>query len=134
MVKGRAGYILEGWKFAVYLMIPLAASAYFNNVENQKRAADYWQFIKYPENPDTGWKERIELMVAQQSQRQAYREQMEQLNRSANPNDDEAKKAKGWRRWIGWGRPSSNGDESKSSVKNDSSPAVATPHQPPSSI
>lgn len=43
MAKGRQGFMLEFWKFGVYLMIPVGASVYFNDPTRQKKNADYWQ-------------------------------------------------------------------------------------------
>jgi Pet100 len=114
MAKGRQGFWLEGGKFAVYLLIPIAASVYYNSPENQKKAADYYQYIKYPSNPATGWKEVIEQAASQQEQRNAYRQQLQQLNinNSINnstkqsevaPGESLTAKKPGWWRWIGWG-------------------------------
>ena len=121
MAKGRQGFLLEGWKFAIYLGIPITASIYYNNPEHQKMSADYWQYVKYPANPSTGWKEQIELMQSQQKQREAYRQQLQQLNESTvapmtstanherhNPESDESDENRWrWLRWIGLGRKAS---------------------------
>jgi Pet100 len=113
MAKGRQGFLLEGWKFAIYLLIPITESMYYNNPENQKKSADYWQYVKYPANPSTGWKEQIELMQSQQKQREVYRQQLQHLNDSSTSkavtacaeNDMEDLKGNSWRwlRWIGLG-------------------------------
>ncbi len=116
MAKGKQGFFLEGWKFAVYLAIPITASMYYNNPENQRKAADYWQYIRYPANPATGWKEQIELMQSQKEQRESYRQQLQQLNgsttstdvetgsdRDIHPSDDSAESGWRWLRWIGLG-------------------------------
>ena len=116
MAKGRQGFLLEGWKFAIYLLVPITASIYYNNPENQKKSADYWQYVKYPANPSTGWKEQIELMQSQQKQREIYRQQLQQLNDSTtsnavtcdkelNESDMDTDKGSRWRwlRWIGLG-------------------------------
>jgi hypothetical protein len=124
MVKGRQGFLLEGWKFAIYLLVPITASIYYNNPENQKKSADYWQYIKYPANPSTGWKEQIDLMQSQQKQREVYRQQLQQLNdigtQSSNDivNDDDEgdgddgtnsnKKRWRWLRWFGFGQTQSD--------------------------
>lgn len=90
MAKGRSGMYLESAKFALYLLIPIAASVHYNNIANQKRAADYWQFVRYPANPTTGWRESIAQAAAQQEQRQIYRQQLLLLNQNNdNNNDDE---------------------------------------------
>jgi len=47
MAKGRQGFLLEFYKFGVYLMIPICASIYFNDPERQKRNAEYWQVTFY---------------------------------------------------------------------------------------
>lgn len=87
MVHGKAGMYLEAWKFGVYLFIPLVASAYYADPENQKYWADYYQFIKYPENPNTNVKDKIEELVKQKElqkeQRQAYQDQLRQLQEAA---------------------------------------------------
>lgn len=108
MAKGKTGFYLEVWKFGVYLLIPLTASVYFNNVENQKKAADYWQYVKYPANPSTGWKEQIELISSQKEQREAYRRQLQQLNavserEEATSAAEEKEGNTGWKwwRWLG---------------------------------
>jgi hypothetical protein len=110
MARGRQGFWLEGGKFAIYLIIPLAASMHYNNPENQKKAADYWQYVKYPANPATGWKEHIEKAASQQKQREAYQHQLQQLNSSAvvavqesNVTTQVSNRME-WLRWIGWGR------------------------------
>ena len=116
MVKGRQGFLLEGWKFAIYLLVPITASIYYNNPENQKKSADYWQYVKYPANPSTGWKEQIELMQSQQKQREEYRQQLQLLNDSStskattvggdiDENDMDNSNGNRWRwlRWVGLG-------------------------------
>ena len=119
MAKGRQGFLLEGWKFGIYLLVPITASIYYNNPENQKKSADYWQYVKYPANPSTGWKEQIELMQSQQKQREVYRQQLQQLNDSTTTspaavqsneqdNSDDSNENRGrWLRWIGLGRKAS---------------------------
>lgn len=89
MVKGRQGLFLEGWKFVVYLAVPITASIYFSNPENQKKSADYWQYVKYPPNPSTGWKEQIELLQSQSKQREIYRQQLQQLNSDNNNKNND---------------------------------------------
>lgn len=117
MAKGRQGFLLEGWKFGIYLLVPITASIYYNNPENQKKSADYWQYVKYPPNPSTGWKEQIELLQSQQKQREIYRQQLQELNESSmskpstagselgedNDTDDAQGNRWRWLRWIGLG-------------------------------
>ncbi|CAB9528359.1 expressed unknown protein [Seminavis robusta] len=92
MVKGRAGFALEFWKFGVYLMIPVGASIYWNNPDRVKANADYWQFIKYPpSDPDKvreEVKDRIQREKKEREQRQAYMEQMKILQESAKRSRD----------------------------------------------
>eukprot|EP00934_Nitzschia_sp_Nitz4_P000773 Nitzschia sp. Nitz4//scaffold152_size53828//38559//38912//NITZ4_006749-RA/size53828-processed-gene-0.74-mRNA-1//1//CDS//3329537223//773//frame0 len=87
MVHGRAGLYLEAWKFSIYLFLPIGASVYFSDPSAQKFWADYWQFIKYPENPNTHVKEKIEELVKekelQRDQRAAYQEQLKKLQIAA---------------------------------------------------
>jgi Pet100 len=88
MVHGRPGLYLEAWKFSVYIAVPIVASVYYSNPETQKYWADYWQFVKYPENPNTNVKEQIEALIQerkrQEAQGQVYREQLKQLHVSAD--------------------------------------------------
>lgn len=120
MAKGRQGFMLEGWKFGVYLLIPIAASVYYNNTENQKKAADYWQYVKYPANPTTGYKESMEAIASQQKQRELYRQQLQQLNDprpSHVENSTAIKSDQPRRRWLQWGwwmgRDNDNSNQSR---------------------
>jgi hypothetical protein len=118
MVKGKKGLYLEAWKFSVYISLPIIASVYHSNPENQKYWADYWQFIKYPENPNTNVKQKIqELAQQKQEQREqhlAYQKQLQALQQSAersakfgnteklNDNVDETQASSWLRRVRGW--------------------------------
>mmetsp|Transcript_3164 Transcript_3164/g.8958 ORF Transcript_3164/g.8958 Transcript_3164/m.8958 type:complete len:132 (-) Transcript_3164:5964-6359(-) len=115
MVKGKAGLYLEAWKFGVYISIPIFASAYYSDPETQKYWADYWQFIKYPENPNTNVREKIRELAKEKEQlaeqRRAYREQLRELqvaaDRSKNFVDNEARDVVAdapswWSRIGGW--------------------------------
>jgi hypothetical protein len=110
MAKGRPGMFLEGWKFAVYMAIPLGASWYFNDPARQRDSADYWQYMKYPANPNTNMKEQIEELRQKQTQRTVYQEQMRELqkqaqrSREAADSDDDDQEKRGWLRWIGLGK------------------------------
>jgi hypothetical protein len=110
MAKGRNGFYLEGWKFAVYLAIPLGASWYFNDPARQRESADYWAYCKYPANPNTNMKEQIEELRQKQQQRTVYRDQMMELqkqaqrSREAVNDDDDQDTGRGWLRWIGLGK------------------------------
>ena len=114
MAKGRQGFLMEGWKFGVYLAIPILASFYFDNPIHQQKAQDYWQFVKYPANPNTGMKEAIEQAAAQQKQREAYRQQLQRLNEAAtttrNDNEMRTTERKGWLQWMGLRRRKANED------------------------
>ena len=91
MVKGRPGLYLEAWKFGVYISIPIFASWYYSYPETQRYWADYWQFIKYPENPNTGVKQKIKELAEQKekerSQRLAYQRQLQELQRAAERSE-----------------------------------------------
>ena len=90
MVKGKQGLYLEAWKFSIYITIPIFASMYYSNPETQKYWADYWQFIKYPENPNVNVKEQIEELMKQrklqEEQTKQYSKQLYNLQLSANRN------------------------------------------------
>jgi hypothetical protein len=87
MVKGRPGLYLEAWKMGVYLSIPIIASVYYSNPENQRYWADYWQFIKYPENPNTNVREKIQELATQKEQQKdqlrLYQQQLRELQHAA---------------------------------------------------
>jgi hypothetical protein len=117
MAKGRPGMYLEGWKFGVYLLIPIVASVYYSDPKRQKISADYWQYCKYPANPNVGMKQQIEDLAKQQKQRDVYREQMKQLSQSAAraeqqvPEQSEEKASgRGWLGWIGLGGKASSSE------------------------
>lgn len=140
MARGmRQGMMLEGWKFAVYLAIPIGASVYYNDTQNQKKAADYWQYVKYPANPATGWKEHIEAAASQREQRKVYREQLQQLNNSGSSSSSSNNSAAGasikqekhvpdgartgWLRWIGLGRISSSSKRDTVTASESTAPS-----------
>ena len=112
MVKGRKGLYLEAWKFGVYISLPVIASVYYSNPDNQRYWADYWQFIKYPENPNTNVKQQIKELAEQKEkqkeQRRLYQEQLRQLQMASERsetglNDDSSTDSKPWwRRAGGW--------------------------------
>jgi hypothetical protein len=121
MVKGKPGLYLEAWKFGVYISIPIIASVYYSNPDNQRYWADYWQFIKYPENPNTNVKEKIQELIdekeGQREQRMAYQQQLHQLeqaaNRSAKFQEEPETKASPsfWKRagrWVGLSKQESD--------------------------
>lgn len=116
MVHGRQGLKLEAFKFGVYLIIPISASLAFNDPKVQQVAADYFQFLKYPANPNTNLKEEFEELVKQKQiekeQRRLYAEQMKKLQESAQSSrlENELKlKQEGTKRgWFSWLRRNRN--------------------------
>ena len=100
---------MEAWKFAIYLSAPLAASAYYNNPDRMKKAAEYWQFVQYPANPVTGLREQIVKAQEQSESREEYRKQLELLHKGAvapttTESSDSATRETGfWRRILGLG-------------------------------
>lgn len=110
MVLGRQGMRLEALKFSVYISIPVIASIAFNSPTTQKYWADYYQFLKYPANPNTNLKEEFEELQKQRDllrdQRKEYAEQVKILQQSAQRSranaaavaaeEAEGKKKKGW--------------------------------------
>lgn len=97
MVHGKKGLYLEAWKFGVYITFPIIASVYYSDPDAQKYWADYWQYIKYPENPNTNVKEKIQKLAAEKEyhreQRKTYQDQLRRLQaaaeRSANMQEEE---------------------------------------------
>mmetsp|Transcript_14315 Transcript_14315/g.15940 ORF Transcript_14315/g.15940 Transcript_14315/m.15940 type:complete len:118 (-) Transcript_14315:137-490(-) len=87
MVLGKSGMRLEGLKFSVYIMIPVVSSIFFNDPENQRYWADYFQYLKYPASPNTNLKEEFEELTRkrelQKHQRKEYLDQLKQLQESA---------------------------------------------------
>ena len=92
--------------------------------------ADYYQYIKYPENPNTGVKEQIEELIRQrklqEEQNAAYREQLQTLQQAADRSKkfetdlkQEGTKTEGlsWWRRLGWwvGLGAKNDDDSDTS-------------------
>lgn len=97
----------------MYITIPIAASIYYSNPETQRYWADYWQFIKYPENPNTNVKEKIQQLAKekelQREQRLAYQQQLQRLQeaaeRSAKYGDEappDVNSPSWWRRAGNW--------------------------------
>eukprot|EP00523_Entomoneis_sp_CCMP467_P003548 CAMPEP_0168741854 /NCGR_PEP_ID=MMETSP0724-20121128/12735_1 /TAXON_ID=265536 /ORGANISM="Amphiprora sp., Strain CCMP467" /LENGTH=99 /DNA_ID=CAMNT_0008789385 /DNA_START=31 /DNA_END=327 /DNA_ORIENTATION=+ len=88
MAKGRRGMMLEGWKFSIYLGIPLLASWYYSDPERQKMSADYWRYVTYPANPNVNMKEKyIEQRKQYEEQRKVYSEQLRKLDQLAKEDD-----------------------------------------------
>lgn len=112
MVLGRAGLRLEGQKFLLYIMIPLGASALYNEPSVQKFSADYFQFLKYPSNPSTNLRKQYEELARKSEeervQRREYQEQLRKLQASAQESRDrerveKEKEKAGWFGWLRWG-------------------------------
>jgi hypothetical protein len=107
MVKGRPGLYLEACKFGIYLSIPVFASVYYSDPDIQRYWADYWQFIKYPENPNVNVKEKIQILVTEKEQQreqlELYKQQLRDLQiaaeRGNNFDADESRSGVSW-----WGR------------------------------
>ena len=110
MVHGKAGMKLEAYKFGLYLIIPITASLTFNEPKVQRWAADYFQFLKYPANPNTNLKEEFEELVKkrdlEKQQRKAYAEQIQKLQESAQQSRiaaaarDADNERSGWFSWM----------------------------------
>ena len=106
MVLGKQGLRLEAVKFAMYLGIPIFASVSFSYPGVQKYWADYYQFLKYPANPNIGLKEEFEELRKQRElqheQRRAYQDQLKRLEEAAAKSKasalaaQEAPKKRGW--------------------------------------
>ena len=115
MAKGKTGLYIEGWKFGVYLALPLFASWYYNDPARQKASVDYWKYVQYPPNPNTDMRKQIAEMKKQKEQREAYRQQMQELqerakrSRDAQKQQEEEEAAAKKRGWWGnlWSRKQS---------------------------
>lgn len=90
MAKGKSGLWIEGWKFSIYLALPLLASWYYNDPNRQKESVDYWKFVQYPSNPNTDMRKQIAEMQKQKEQREAYRQQMQELQEQARRSREAA--------------------------------------------
>ena len=109
---------LEAWKFGVYILVPIAASAWYNNPDIQKRSADYFQFMKYPPSPNTNLREEFESLVkkreVERGQRSEYAAQMKKLQEAAQNSraqedagsaaEKKAQRRAGWFRWLPLGQ------------------------------
>mmetsp|Transcript_1216 Transcript_1216/g.1553 ORF Transcript_1216/g.1553 Transcript_1216/m.1553 type:complete len:109 (-) Transcript_1216:198-524(-) len=108
MVLGKQGMRLEALKFSIYILIPVVASISFNNPETQKYWADYFQYLKFPANPNTNLKEQYEELAKQRAlqkeQRQEYLDQMKRLQESAQKSREKSEESgadkKNW--WKIW--------------------------------
>jgi hypothetical protein len=113
MVHGRQGLRLEAWKFAVYLSLPIAASLTFNEPRVQRFCADYFQFLKYPSNPNTNLREEFEELAKkrqlEREQRKAYTDELKKMHEGAAEKrrlrEQAVVKAEnaaknGWTRWL----------------------------------
>lgn len=107
MVLGKQGMRLEAWKFGIYLFVPIVASITFNEPKVQKVCADYFQFLKYPANPNTNLKGEFEELVKkrefEREQRKQYAEQMRKLQESAQKSRQEQAEpsTKNRKKWLG---------------------------------
>lgn len=105
---------LEAFKFGVYLIIPISASLTFNDPRVQEWAANYFQFLKYPANPNTNLKEEFEEILKKKQedkeQRRLYAEQIQKLQDSAKASrleiaatanaTDIGGSKRGWFSWL----------------------------------
>jgi hypothetical protein len=127
MVHGRQGMRLEAWKFGVYLIIPISASLTFNDPQIQEWAADYFQFLKYPANPNTNLKGEFEELLqkkqVEKEQRRLYAEQVQKLHDSAQASRlelaardaaDEERRKLGWFSWLRFRRGNTSASSSQS--------------------
>lgn len=117
MAKGKVGFMIEGWKFSLYLAMPLFASWYYNSPERQRASIDYWKYIQYPPNPNTDVRKQIAELKKQKEQREAYRQQMKELQERAKRSREaaeqeeaaEAARKRGW--WSSlWSRKQTQRD------------------------
>ena len=120
MVLGKAGMRLEAYKFGLYISVPILASIIFNEPEVQRKCADYFQFLKYPANPNTNLREEFEQLAKQRElereQRAKYAEEVARMQDNARRSRegreaalkaaaDGGENAQGgrWRSWFRWG-------------------------------
>jgi hypothetical protein len=115
MAKGAKGLYLEGWKFSVYLALPLLASWYYNDPLRQQASVEYWKYVQYPPNPNTDLRKRVledqAKQKEQREQREAYRQQMQALQEQAQRSraaaaleEEEAARKRSWTSLLGWSR------------------------------
>ena len=87
MVLGRKGMRLEAYKFGLYISVPILASITFNEPEVQKWCADYFQFLKFPANPNTNLREEFEQLAKQRElekeKRAKYAEEVQRMQDNA---------------------------------------------------
>lgn len=108
MVHGKAGLRLEGQKFLLYLVVPISASLAFNDPRIQRFCADYFQFMKYPANPNTNLKKEFEELLEkkrkEEEQRKLYRDQVLKLQESAQrrrrEETENENSKRGWFQWL----------------------------------
>ncbi len=112
MVHGKAGLRLEAWKFATYLSIPIVASLTFQTPTVQKFCADYFQFLKYPANPNVNLKEQFEELVQkkqiEKEKMQKYADEVKKMRESAKEKrllreaalEAENERKRGWFTWL----------------------------------
>ena len=112
MVHGKQGLRLEAWKFGVYLSLPIAASLVFNEPRVQRFCADYFQFLKYPANPNVNLREEFEELAkkreVENEKRKAYMQELKKMQEGAAEKRRLRELAikeesdKGKRGWFGW--------------------------------
>jgi hypothetical protein len=131
----KSRFYMEGWKFAIYLAVPIACSFWFASPDRQRQNADYWQYVKYPSNPNTTLRESIEQYSKTEKQRQIYRQQLMALQQdddetaaTATAAEENEENAATNRRWWHWKRYWTSTDE-----KEDISTATTDPSSSSSS-
>ena len=111
MVHGKQGLRLEAWKFGVYLSLPIIASFTFNEPRVQQFCADYFQFLKFPANPNVNLKEQFEELAEKRKieleQRKAYQEELKRMQENAAEKrklrEEAAQKNESRKNgWLGW--------------------------------
>ena len=104
---------MEAWKFAVYITVPIFASVVYNEPELQRVCADYFQFMKYPANPNTNLREEFEELskkrALERESRKEHAEMVRQMHEAAKKSREKREAAivaegerqrSGWFRWL----------------------------------
>lgn len=127
MVHGRQGLRLEAWKFGVYISLPIAASFVFNEPKVQRYCADYFQFLKFPANPNVNLRQEFEELAekrrVENEKRKKYMDELKKMQEGAAEKrrlresalrEEEVGSGRGW---FGWLRPRRKGDNNDSDLK-----------------
>ena len=57
---GHGGLALEGFKFAVYLLIPIGATIVYSDPANMKSIVDHFKFISFPPDQYAASKSKLQ--------------------------------------------------------------------------